>query len=65
MWTHEHEELKRGLKRFIDAEINPHVEAWERAEIFPAHEVFAKMGKLGWLGLTKPVEYGGSALDYS
>jgi citronellyl-CoA dehydrogenase len=65
MWTHEHEELKRNLKRFIDAEINPHVDAWEEAEIFPAHELFAKMGKLGFLGLTKPEAYGGQALDYS
>ena len=63
--THEHEELKRNLKRFIDREINPHVDEWEAAEIFPAHELFAKMGKLGFLGLTKPVEYGGSGLDYS
>jgi citronellyl-CoA dehydrogenase len=65
MWTHEHDELKRGLARFIDAEINPHVEEWEAAEIFPAHEVFRKLGALGYLGLTKPVEYGGSGLDYS
>ena len=63
--THEHEELKRNLKRFIDNEINPHVDEWEEAEIFPAHELFRKMGSLGFLGLTKPVEYGGSALDYS
>jgi citronellyl-CoA dehydrogenase len=65
MWTHEHDELKRGLARFIDAEINPHVEEWEQAEVFPAHEVFRKLGTLGYLGLTKPVEYGGSGLDYS
>jgi citronellyl-CoA dehydrogenase len=65
MWTHEHEELRRSLRRFIEAEINPHVEQWEAAEIFPAHELFAKMGALGYLGLTKPVEYGGSGLDYS
>ena len=63
--THEHEELKRNLKRFIDDEINPHVEAWEAAEQFPAHEVFKKLGQLGFLGLTKPEAYGGSGLDYS
>ena len=64
-FTHEHEELKRNLKRFIDDEINPHVDEWEAAEIFPAHEVFAKLGALGYLGLTKPEAYGGSGLDYS
>ena len=63
--THEHEELKRNLKRFIDDEINPHVDEWEKAEIFPAHEVFKKLGNLGYLGLTKPEAYGGAGLDYS
>lgn len=63
--THEHEELKRNLKRFIDDEINPHVDEWEAAEQFPAHEVFRKLGQLGFLGLTKPEAYGGSGLDYS
>ncbi len=65
MWTHEHEELRRNLKRFIEAEINPHVDEWEAAEIFPAHEVFKKMGDLGFLGLTKPEAFGGMGLDYS
>jgi citronellyl-CoA dehydrogenase len=64
-FTHEHQELQRNLKRFIDAEINPHVEEWERAEIFPAKQLFKKMGELGFLGLCKPVEYGGLGLDYS
>jgi len=63
--THEHEELKRNLKRFIDDEINPHVDEWEAAEQFPAHEVFRKLGQLGMLGLTKPEAYGGAGLDYS
>jgi len=64
-FTHEHEELRRNLARFIDNEINPHVDAWEAAEIFPAHEVFKKLGNLGYLGLTRPPEYGGLGLDYS
>ena len=64
-FTHEHEELRRTLKRFIDTEINPRVDEWEAAEIFPAHELFKKLGDLGLLGLTKPEAYGGAALDYS
>jgi len=64
-FTHEHEELRRTLKRFIDEEINPRVDEWEAAEMFPAHEVFGRLGALGLLGLTKPEAYGGAGLDYS
>lgn len=64
-YSHEHLEIQKTLKRFIDAEINPRVEEWEEAEIFPAHEVFKGLGKLGLLGLTKPEEFGGAGLDYS
>ncbi len=64
-YTHEHLEIQNTLKRFIDAEINPHVDEWEAAEMFPAHEVFKKLGDLGLLGLTKPEAYGGAGLDYS
>jgi citronellyl-CoA dehydrogenase len=35
------------------------------AEIFPAHEVFKKLGNLGLLGLNKPEAFGGAGLDYS
>src|ERR1700729_4004966 len=65
LFTPEHEELRRSLQKFIAAEINPHVDEWEEAGIFPAHELFKKMGDLGFLGLHKPVEYGGQGLDYS
>ena len=64
-FTQEHEEIRRNLKRFIDNEINPHVDEWEAAEQFPAHEVFKQLGDLGMLGLTKPEAYGGAGLDYS
>ncbi|MEE8435508.1 MAG: acyl-CoA dehydrogenase family protein, partial [bacterium] len=65
IFTEEHERLRETVRGFIEKEINPHVTEWEDAEIFPAHEVFKKMGALGLLGITKPVEYGGLGLDYS
>jgi len=64
-YTHEHLEIQKTLKRFIEEEINPHVDEWEEAGIFPAHQVFKRLGGLGLLGLTKPEEYGGAGLDYS
>ena len=64
-FTHEHREIQKTLKRFIDEQINPHVDEWEAAEMFPAHEVFKGLGQLGLLGLTKPEAQGGAGLDYS
>lgn len=64
-FTHEHDEIRRTLKRFIDEEINPHVDEWEAAEAFPSHRVMKGLGDLGLLGLTKPETYGGMGLDYS
>jgi len=64
-YTHEHLEIQKTLKRYIDEHINPHVDEWEAAEIFPAHEVFKGLGQLGLLGLCKPEAYGGAGLDYS
>jgi len=65
LFTDEHELLRKSLRSFIEREINPHVEAWEEERIFPAHELFKKLGNEGFLGLTKPEEYGGANLDYS
>jgi citronellyl-CoA dehydrogenase len=65
LFTSDHEEPRRILQKFIAAEINPFVDEWESAGIFPAHELFKKLGDLGFLGLNKPVEFGGQGLDYS
>lgn len=64
-YTHEHLQIQKTLRRYVDEHINPFVDEWEEAEIFPAHEVFKGLGDLGLLGLTKPEVYGGSGLDYS
>lgn len=64
-FTQEHEEIRRTTRQFVQNEINPHVDEWEAEGIFPAHELFRKMGALGLLGISKPVENGGMGLDYS
>ncbi len=60
----EQESFRRTVRRFVQEEINPHVDEWEEQETFPAHELFAKMGELGLLGITYPEEVGGLGLDY-
>ena len=65
IYTAEHREMMDSIRRFISAEIDPFVDEWEAAEIVPAHELFRKMGKLGFLGITKPEAYGGLGLDFS
>jgi len=64
-FTEEHMQLRRTVREFVDKEINPHVDEWEREGAFPAHEVFKKAGRLGLLGVNKPEAYGGMGLDYS
>jgi citronellyl-CoA dehydrogenase len=64
-FTDEHLQLRRTVREFVEKEINPHYEGWEKAGLFPAHEVFKKLGKLGLLGVNKPEAYGGMGLDYS
>lgn len=65
LYTPEHHELMATIRRFIATEIDPFVDEWEANEIFPAHELFKKMGQLGLLGITKPEAYGGMGLDFS
>jgi citronellyl-CoA dehydrogenase len=63
--THEHVQIQETVKRWIAEQVNPHVDEWEAAETFPAHQVFKQLGDLGLLGLDKPVENGGMGLDFS
>jgi citronellyl-CoA dehydrogenase len=64
-FTEDHEALRATVRKFIDREINPYVDSWEEAQMFPAKELFPKLGKAGLLGVSKPTEYGGMGLDYS
>lgn len=63
--THEHKEIYRTVKRFVQEELNPHVAEWEAAGTWPAREVVKKMAGLGLLGINKPEAFGGLGLDYS
>jgi alkylation response protein AidB-like acyl-CoA dehydrogenase len=57
-FAEEHEELRETVKRFVSAEIAPHVDEWEAAREFP-RELYGRCAELGFLGLKFPERYGG------
>jgi acyl-CoA dehydrogenase len=57
-YTEEHEAFRATLRRFVERELTPHVDAWEEAGEFP-REIYREIAALGVLGLGYPEEYGG------
>jgi acyl-CoA dehydrogenase len=58
----EHKILRDSVRRFVEKEIQPHLEEWEDAELFPV-ELYRKAAEAGFLGLEYPEEYGGTPCD--
>jgi len=63
--THEHRLFRKSLRDLFEREIQPHIEDWERAGTFPAHDLFPKLGAVGLLGLEYDEAYGGMGADHS
>jgi len=61
-FTDAHEELRLHIRRFLEKEVQPHLEEWEE-KTFP-DSIFRRFGELGFLGLRYPAEYGGQGGDY-
>lgn len=59
----EHDLWRDTVRRFIDEEIVPHHDQWEKDGIVP-RELWLKAGAAGLLCCTVPEEYGGLGLDY-
>lgn len=62
-FTEEHEALRKVIRRFVEKEVAPHVEKWEKDGEFPI-EIVKRMGDLGFLGLRYPEKIGGQGGDY-
>lgn len=62
-FSEEHHLFRETLRAFVEKELKPHADEWEQAGMFPS-ELFRTFGKLGYLGLRFPEEYGGQGLDY-
>ncbi|MBL8721195.1 MAG: acyl-CoA dehydrogenase family protein [Myxococcales bacterium] len=63
-FTEQHEQFRKTVRAFAEKELAPHLDEWEAAEIFPAHEVFKRAGELGIFGAHYPEEKGGMGGDY-
>jgi citronellyl-CoA dehydrogenase len=62
-FSEEHEELRKSIRAFVEAELAPHSPEWEKNKDFP-DSVFTRLGELGYLGLAYPEAYGGGGGDY-
>ncbi len=63
-FTPEQKAFQETIREFVEKEINPHLDEWEKARIFPAHRIFKRCGELGILGIPYDPKYGGAGLDY-
>ena len=61
----DHRAFSDSVRRFVDTEVNPHVDAWEAAGRVPLHDLFPKAAALGLLGLEYDEAYGGEGADPS
>lgn len=62
LFREEHDALRDSARSFVDREIAPHIEDWERDGSFP-RELFRAAGDAGFLGLKFDAEVGGSGPD--
>lgn len=61
--TAEHQIFRETLRSFIQKEIIPHIDTWEKeGEI--DRSIWKKMGDMGFMGLNYPEQYGGMNLDF-
>src|SRR5919202_2476955 len=61
--SEEQEQVKWSVREFAEAEIAPHVMAWDERQHFPI-ELKPKLAELGLMGVIFPEEYGGAGMGY-
>jgi citronellyl-CoA dehydrogenase len=61
----DHRAFRDSVRRFVDTEVNPQVDAWEAAGRVPLHDLLPKAAALGLLGLEYDPAYGGEGADHS
>ena len=61
-FTEEHQLFRESLKDFLNKEVVPHIDKWEKSGTIDRF-IWKKFGDMGFFGLAYPEEYGGLNLD--
>jgi acyl-CoA dehydrogenase len=63
-FTEDHRIFQESLRRFLEKEVIPNIEAWDEERNIP-RSIWKKMGDQGFLCSWLPDEYGGSGTDFT
>ena len=63
IFSEEHDLFREQFRRFVQSEIEPNVEQWNRDGITP-RSIWKRMGEEGYLGADMPEAYGGAEADF-
>lgn len=61
--TEEHEQVRDIAREFAQRSLLPHSAEWDSQAMFP-QEALRELGRLGFMGMTVPVEWDGAGTDY-
>ncbi len=61
-FTEEHESFRQSFKEFLQKEVVPHIDKWEKTGTVERF-IWKKFGDMGYFGLNQSEEYGGLGLD--
>ncbi|MCR9183100.1 MAG: acyl-CoA dehydrogenase family protein [Flavobacteriaceae bacterium] len=61
-FTEEHELFRKSFQEFLQKEVVPHIEKWEKTGTIERF-IWKKFGEMGYFGLNYPEKYGGMGLD--
>ncbi len=61
-FTEEHEFFRTSFRDFLQKEVTPHIEKWEKTGTIERF-IWKKMGEMGYFGISYPEAYGGLNLD--
>lgn len=64
LFREEHDSYREIVRRFVENEINPHAEEWERRRDYP-RQLFKKVGGAGFFGAKFDEVWGGTGPDYA